>query len=148
MVGKVHCLHVTHDLIAVALLAIRTKENNCRRSEDAKALQQGLVGLVVCGDVRLQQHSICQRCLHAGVRERVFLHFLAGYAPVRVEIEHGGLALAGRGCDLAIEIIDGLDALELNVLLFGNCNARAAKIQARERLQRIATARERAKQQQ
>ena len=134
VVGKVHCFHVTHDLIAVALLAVLAKENNCRRSEDAKTLQQGLVGLVVCSDVGLQQHGICQCRLYFGIRKCVFLHFLAGHTPVRVEIEHGGLALAGSGCDFTIEIIDSLDALELNVLLFGDRNACTGKIQARKQL--------------
>ena len=79
---------------------------------DAEALQQRLIGVVVRGDVGLQQHEVDSAVCTSGLRERELLHFLAADAPVGVEIEHDRLVGGFRGGELAIEIVDRFDRAE------------------------------------
>ena len=147
VVAKVLCFHKAHDFIAVALLAIRAKEDDCRRSKDPEALQKFLVLFVVGRDIGLQHDGVGQGRLHTGVRERVLLHLDAGHAPVRVEIEHGCLARRRRGLDFTIQVRDRLDTLELEVFFLHGRQA-AAEADRRERLERIGAAGQRAQEQQ
>ena len=89
----------------------------------------------------------------ARIGERVLLHFLAGHAPVRIEIEHHRPARGLCRGELALEIRDALDALESDAGVFRGRAARARRgseqaVDAGQRLQRIAATRQRADQQQ
>jgi len=109
-------------------------------------LEQRLVLGIIGRHVRLQQACARELGLDAGVGEGEALHFLAGHAPVRIEVEHRRLAGRSRRGDLALEVRDRLHTDELDVRV-GRGRCRAAP-QARQRLQRVAAPGERTDQQQ
>ena len=123
----------------MALLAVRAKENNRWWPKDPEALQEFLVQIIVCGNVSLQQYSVCQCRLHTRVGEGVFLHLDAGHAPVGVEVEHRSFACGSCCCNFTVEVANGFDALKLKVRFFSDHYA-AAKADRGQGLQRIAAA--------
>ena len=75
-----------------------------------EALQQRLVFRRVGRDVNLQQQHAAHFGFDARVAEGKRLHFLAGHAPVGVEVEHHRPA---RGLEPCIQLGKRADALEL-----------------------------------
>src|SRR6267143_1980361 len=125
---------------ALDLAPLRIKEDDSRRAEKRKALEQRAVGFIVGGNVCLQKHYALERGAHARIRERVRLHLLARHAPVGVEIEHR--RLAGRVQPL-LQLAEGCNAYPRQRRGGGGAAAR----EAGKRPQRIAASRERPDQQ-
>src|SRR5690606_8042603 len=79
-------LHEPHHAHALALLARAVKEDDPRRPEQAEALEQRLVLVVVGGDVGLEQQHLAHALRHPRVAEGEALHLLARHAPVGIEV--------------------------------------------------------------
>ena len=139
--GKVVGAHEPYHFVTLALGAIVAEEDNGRRTEYPEASQERLIRLIVGRDVRLQQHGVRERVLDAAVGERVLLHFLAGHAPVGVEIQHRGLSRARRAGERPIQVVHRLDAHELQFMFFDG--GRSTDGDPSQRLQGIVATRHR-----
>src|ERR1700709_1835427 len=85
---KLRAVLEAHDPGIRDFSSIAIEEDRSRRPEQAEALEQFAVVRIVRGDVRLQQRRALQSGLDRCVAEGEALHFLAGHAPVGVEIKH------------------------------------------------------------
>src|SRR5512138_2652672 len=72
------------------LAPLRIEEDNARRTEQRKALEERAMHFAVRGDVGLQHAHPLQLAAHPRVREGEALHLLARHAPVGVEVQHHG----------------------------------------------------------
>src|ERR1700722_7627244 len=97
-------LHVAHDSKIAPLRAVACEEGNRRWPNDAEVLKEGLIGSVILRHIGSQQDDARERRLYRRIRKGVTLHFLAGDAPVRVEIEQHRMACRFCGCDFALQI--------------------------------------------
>src|SRR5688572_31202068 len=72
--GEAFCVLKTDHACAVDLAALRVEEDRARRAEQAKALEQRAVVVVVGGDVGLQQQRARHLLGHQRIAEREALH--------------------------------------------------------------------------
>src|SRR6185436_7846552 len=105
---RTECIRIdeTDKAERAALAAVRAEECGGGRPVDAETAEQSLICLAARGHVRLEQHVAGEVLLDLGQGECVLLHFLARDAPVRVEVQHCGLAGRPRGFELTIEFLD------------------------------------------
>ena len=92
------------------------KEEDRGWTVNAERTHQCRIQIIIIGHVCLQGVHLCQPRQDVRMRKCVFLHFLAGDAPVCVKVEHAGTALLPGVVQCKLQSLLPLDLSEAEVL--------------------------------
>jgi len=109
MRGEIRRPNETKDTMAPIFGSGGVEKQDRRGSKQLEPFQQGLVELIIGGNVCAQQNRLCKHALDVRMLESIALKMLALDTPVGVEIEHHRSFLFARLPQAALETANALN---------------------------------------